>query len=113
MQSKNNQPNLFMKRSSTFFTNSRYSLLEGISQKKLITERIVKNPKNFQPYDYEALYKVVLIGESNSGKTSMLLRFTDNSFSENYVCTIGVDFKIKTMQVDDQIVKLQVWDTAG
>jgi small GTP-binding protein len=44
----------------------------------------------------------------------MLLRFADNTFNENYLCTIGVDFKIKTLRVDgQQMVKLQLWDTAG
>ena len=48
----------------------------------------------------DALFKIVLIGASNSGKTSMLLRFVEDKFSESYLCTIGVDFKIKTLQVD-------------
>ena len=43
----------------------------------------------------------------------MLLRFADSVFSEKYLCTIGVDFKIKTLKIDDKIVKMQVWDTAG
>jgi Ras-related protein Rab-1A len=43
----------------------------------------------------------------------MLLRFADEVFTENYLCTIGVDFKIKTLKVDNKIVKMQVWDTAG
>lgn len=64
--------------------------------------------------EFDALYKVVLIGESNTGKTSMLLRFSENTFSENYLCTIGVDFKTRTLRVDqNQNVKVQVWDTAG
>ena len=99
--------------SSVVYKDNYYSLIQNETQKKVINDRIVKNPKNFQPYDYGALFKVVLIGESNSGKTSMLLRFCDNMFSDNYVCTIGVDFKIKTMKIDNKIVKLQVWDTAG
>jgi Ras-related protein Rab-1A len=43
----------------------------------------------------------------------MLVRFADNSFTENYLCTIGVDFKIKTLKVDNKVVKMQIWDTAG
>lgn len=49
----------------------------------------------------DALFKIVLIGASNSGKTSMLLRFTEDTFADAYLCTIGVDFKIKTLQVDN------------
>jgi Ras-related protein Rab-1A len=82
-------------------------------QKDIIASRVDKTPKNFSPYEFDALYKIVLIGESNTGKTSMLLRFADNIFTENYLCTIGVDFKIKTLKVDDKIVKMQIWDTAG
>lgn len=88
-------------------------MLESNEQKQIISERVEKNPKNFNPYEFDALYKIVLIGESNTGKTSMLLRFADNMFSENYLCTIGVDFKIKTLKVDNKVVKLQIWDTAG
>lgn len=62
---------------------------------------------------FDALFKIVLIGESDTGKTSMLLRFVDNKFSPEYQCTIGVDFKIKTLRVDDSVVKMQIWDTAG
>jgi GTP-binding protein EngB required for normal cell division len=90
-----------------------YSMVETEEMKQNIQARVEKNPKNFSPYDFDALYKIVLIGESNTGKTSMLLRFADNVFTENYLCTIGVDFKIKTLRVDNKVVKMQIWDTAG
>ena len=83
------------------------------NQRDDIRNRVDKNPKNFQPYEFEALYKIVLIGDSNTGKTSMLVRFADSIFTENYLCTIGVDFKIKTLKVDQKVLKLQIWDTAG
>lgn len=47
------------------------------------------------------------------GKSSLLVRFADNTFSGNYITTIGVDFKIRTVEVDGEKVKLQIWDTAG
>lgn len=57
--------------------------------------------------------KVVLIGASNSGKTSLLLRFVEQVFEEGLQNTIGVDFKMKTLMIDDKVAKVQVWDTAG
>lgn len=47
------------------------------------------------------------------GKSSLLLRFADNTFSGSYITTIGVDFKIRTIDLEGERVKLQIWDTAG
>ena len=62
-------------------------------------------------YDY--LFKLLLIGDSGVGKSSLLLRFSDDTYETNFNSTIGVDFKIKTVDLDDKVVKLQIWDTAG
>lgn len=62
---------------------------------------------------YDHLVKLLLIGDSGVGKSCLLLRFADDSFSSAYITTIGIDFKIKTSMVDGKKVKMQVWDTAG
>jgi len=59
------------------------------------------------------LLKLLLIGDSGVGKSSLLMRFSENSFSDTFISTIGVDFKIRVFDVDGKRVKLQVWDTAG
>jgi Ras-related protein Rab-1A len=63
--------------------------------------------------DYEYLFKLLLIGNSGVGKSCILMRYADNSFTENFFNTIGVDFKIKTINLNDQVIKMQIWDTAG
>uniref|UniRef100_A0A182F7E9 Ras-related protein Rab-35 n=1 Tax=Anopheles albimanus TaxID=7167 RepID=A0A182F7E9_ANOAL len=50
---------------------------------------------------------------SGVGKSSLLIRFSDNTFSGSYITTIGVDFKIRTVLLNGERVKLQIWDTAG
>ncbi|KAM3131494.1 Ras- protein Rab-19 [Paramecium bursaria] len=61
----------------------------------------------------EQLFKIVFIGNSAVGKSSLLIRFCDDQFRDMYLSTIGVDFRFKTLKVNNQGVKLQIWDTAG
>ncbi|CAK8695573.1 unnamed protein product [Clavelina lepadiformis] len=61
----------------------------------------------------EHVCKVVMIGDSGVGKTCVIRRFIDNEFSYNFVATIGIDFKIRMMNVNGKYVKVQIWDTAG
>jgi len=63
--------------------------------------------------NFDYVFKVLLIGDSGVGKSSILMRFTDDKFEETVVSTIGVDSKPKTVEVDGSRVKLNIWDTAG
>lgn len=63
--------------------------------------------------EQEFVFRVVIVGDANVGKSSLLLRFSENTFKEQYRVTIGVEFGIKLLRVDRQLVKLQIWDTAG
>uniref|UniRef100_M8C6Z0 Ras-related protein ARA-3 n=1 Tax=Aegilops tauschii TaxID=37682 RepID=M8C6Z0_AEGTA len=81
--------------------------------------------------DYDYLIKLLLIGDSGDspcpparslsrpaagfcvGKSCLLLRFSDGSFTTSFITTIGIDFKIRTIELDGKRIKLQIWDTAG
>ncbi|KAH3874612.1 ras-related protein Rab-8A-like isoform X1 [Dreissena polymorpha] len=62
-------------------------------------------------YDY--LFKILLVGDGDVGKTQILFRFSEDAYNALFVSTIGIDFKIRSIELDGKIVKLQIWDTAG
>lgn len=70
-----------------------------------------KNDAADQNFDY--MFKLLIIGNSAVGKTSYLFRYADDSFTSAFVSTVGIDFKVKTVQRNNKRVKLQIWDTAG
>ena len=62
----------------------------------------------------EFLYKILLLGDTQVGKSSFLMRYIDNTFQESYLSTVGLDFKVKNVQLDDgKTYRVQIWDTAG
>ncbi|CAN8185907.1 ras-related protein Rab-43 isoform 1-T1 [Geothlypis trichas] len=62
---------------------------------------------------YDFLFKLVLIGDASVGKTCLVQRFKTGAFSERQGSTIGVDFTMKSLEIQGKRVKLQIWDTAG
>jgi small GTP-binding protein len=58
-------------------------------------------------------FNFILVGESNVGKTSILYKFVDNTFIDNYIATIGTDYKKKIINIDGKKISLRIWDTAG
>ena len=63
--------------------------------------------------DYDFLFKSVVVGDGGSGKTAVVVRFSQGFFQENYKLTIGVEFAVKTIHINNYNVKLQIWDTGG
>ena len=59
-----------------------------------------------QEYDY--LFKVLLLGDSGTGKSSLILRYTDDTFNSSLVSSIGVDFKVKKKELNGKIIKIQI-----
>lgn len=72
----------------------------------------MKPPANHHALSPEQI-KLLLIGDSGVGKSCCLLRFSEDSFTPSFITTIGIDFKIRTIELDGKRVKLQIWDTAG
>ncbi len=63
--------------------------------------------------EYDYLFKILIVGDSGVGKSCLLYRFTDDIYTDSYISTIGVDFRIRTIRSGDKVIKLQIWDTAG
>lgn len=65
------------------------------------------------PKNYDSIVKILLVGDSGVGKSCLLVRFVEDRFNPSFITTIGIDFKIKTVDIDGKKIKLQLWDTAG
>ena len=62
----------------------------------------------------ELIYKILLLGDWSVGKTCFLMRYTENTFTEIHLSTIGIDYKLKNLTLDNgDVIKVQIWDTAG
>ena len=67
----------------------------------------------YQGEENFCLYKVIVVGDAEAGKTSALGSFTGDHFNPTYIPTIGVDFRIRTIELDEFRIKLKMWDLAG
>ena len=63
--------------------------------------------------NFNYLLKFIIIGDSGVGKSNILLRYTRDKFNEEFQSTIGVEFGVKNLQIEDKIYRVQIWDTAG
>ena len=67
--------------------------------------------RNSTTFDY--LVKLLILGDGKVGKTSILLRFTEEYFPNSHIQTLGIDFKLKLQEIEGKVYKFQIWDTAG
>ena len=82
------------------------------------THSQVSSPKTPSLFKYQgeenySFYKVILIGDAETGKTSVLASFTRDVFNPTYLPTIGIDYQFRIIKLDEFRIKLQMWDTAG
>jgi len=63
--------------------------------------------------EFDYMFKVLLIGDSGTGKSNLLLRYADDFYRADIASTIGVDFKVCTRTIDGKVAKMYLWDTAG
>ena len=84
-------------------------------EKESDLEKFIKSVERLTEYqqEHKYLFRICLLGDAGVGKTSLLSRFCDNTFKENYNNTIGVDFRLVTLKHDNIISKIHIWDTAG
>lgn len=73
----------------------------------------MSNKKSALAEEYDLMFKILLLGDSGVGKSSLLLRYTKNEFISDMRSTIGVEFALKYITIDNYQLKIQIWDTAG
>ena len=74
----------------------------------MASSNVIENNNNNEYH-----FKILTLGESGVGKTSILLNYTENKFVKSHLATIGIDYKIKSLEIDNHNIKLKIWDTAG
>jgi small GTP-binding protein len=84
---------------------------DGLQNQTYHPDNIQPLPKPAQAYD--VLLKLLLIGDSGVGKSSLLSRYSEGTFAPYFIATIGVEFAIRTISINDKRIKLQIWDSPG
>lgn len=69
--------------------------------------------KDYDETDYEVLLRYIIVGDIAVGKSCLLLQFTNNKFRQTHEITLGVEFAVKTLEINNHSIKIQIWDTAG
>lgn len=106
------------------YNDENYSSDEDIKDEigKMSSKMFLKTSNNLSQYESENNelkkdifnFKIILLGDIAVGKTSILSRFCTNTYSSDYKCSIGVEFKVKSLNVDQStIADLKIWDTCG
>ncbi|KAH3756078.1 GTP binding protein [Pelomyxa schiedti] len=90
-----------------------YSQLHSDVGAALVAPPVHIPKTNSMAFEYDCIFKIVILGGAGVGKSCLLLRFADGEFTDSYIPTIGVDFKIKTVDICGLTIKMQIWETAG
>jgi Ras-related protein Rab-8A len=94
-------------------SSSASSSSSSSSSSAAAPRRGVRGGKGAADDDYDVQVKVLLLGDSGVGKTSLMQRYSENKFSSSLLSTAGVDYKSQMIDIEGRKVKCQIWDTAG
>ena len=90
-------------------------ILDDLRNKEKLTSKMEAFPEDIGVEERELRYnfKIIVCGDPGVGKTSTILRFTDNAFIRTYIPTLGINISEKNIRIKDNLVKLIIWDIAG
>jgi hypothetical protein len=89
-----------------------FSVITSVLKPSCVIRHVTMEYLALSAIDSDYVFKLLLIGDSGVGKSCLLLRFADDTYTDNYISTIGVDFKIRTIELDGKTIKLQIVSAA-